>query len=143
MLMGNPLAILRRYQRTLLAVFGVIIMFVFVVGGGIDQYLSNRPGGPKPVEPVVTWVDGTISDQDIGYMRHRHDVTMRFLEEIVKLTRERQGNPKVAPLNDGGSPGDLMRTMMFVKRADQMGLVVNDETIFNYLTRLSDAMRER
>ena len=86
--MASPFAVLRKNQKTLLAVFGVVIMFTFVVGGGVDDYLRNRFAGRVEQAPLVTWVNGAINDQDLAYLRHKHQVAMRFLEREQQLGRE-------------------------------------------------------
>ncbi|HND53617.1 MAG TPA: hypothetical protein PLV92_14510, partial [Pirellulaceae bacterium] len=148
--MASPFAVLRKNQKTLLAVFGVIIMFTFVVGGGVDDYLRNRFAGRVEQAPLVTWANGAITDQDLAYLRHKHQVAMRFLEEVLKLTQDRKGTPKLANVtrNEFGqivpglrrcnSAAEFVQTLVLAEKADQIGLVVDDAAVFDFLRRLSD-----
>jgi hypothetical protein len=40
--MRNPLSMFRRHQKVLLAVFGVVIVITFTIGGSIEYYQSSR-----------------------------------------------------------------------------------------------------
>ncbi|HTU26167.1 MAG TPA: hypothetical protein VMF30_12255, partial [Pirellulales bacterium] len=48
--MASPFSVFRRYQKTLLAVFGVMIMFLFVIGDPISKYIGR---GSAPENPVI------------------------------------------------------------------------------------------
>ncbi|MFM9069053.1 MAG: hypothetical protein ACKOUR_17230, partial [Planctomycetota bacterium] len=146
--MASPFASLRRHQKTLLAVFGVIIMFVLVIGSGLDSYITGRSQAPVGTQVLVNWKYGSLSDQEVAFMRHKHQVVMRFLEDILKLSRDRKGTPLVPNVmqNELGQivPGlrrcnttaDFVQTLVLAKKADQMGLVVDDEAVKQYLLKL-------
>ena len=43
--MASPFRIFRKYQKTLLVVAGVMLMFVFVIGDSLVAYLGGGRGG--------------------------------------------------------------------------------------------------
>jgi hypothetical protein len=56
--MRNPLSMFRRHQKVLLAVFGVVIVITFTIGGSIEYYQSSRVTSGVDTDVVVTWKHG-------------------------------------------------------------------------------------
>ena len=63
--MSGPLHIFRRHQKALLAVFGVLIMITFTVGGVITSYQGQNRGYSGTSETVLTWKHGRLTEQDL------------------------------------------------------------------------------
>ncbi|MBM4089420.1 MAG: hypothetical protein FJ276_08325 [Planctomycetes bacterium] len=87
--MASPFRFFRKYQYVFLVGFGIVLMFVFVVGDIISDYAQSATmatGGENPV--AVTWKSGSLKDQDLAQMRSRHLLTMRFLETIAARRAE-------------------------------------------------------
>ena len=82
--MSNPLRLFRKYQYISLVAFGVMLMFAFVIGPILSDYLDNRMSvgtGANPV--VVTWKGGELTEIDIDNARTVHLLTTRFLRELA------------------------------------------------------------
>jgi len=135
--MSSPFAVLRRNQKVLLAVFGVIIMIVFVVGSAFDD-LFQGGGDDTAAATVVRWKYGNLSQMDLAVMRHRNNVMAHFLDEVMKRARERKGTPKVAALRRAESELELVRRMVLARKAKDSGIVISDEAVLYYLRQLSD-----
>lgn len=135
--MSSPFAVLRRNQKVLLAVFGVIIMIVFVVGSAFDDFFRARAPEVEDAT-IVRWKHGTLGQLDLAVMRHRNDVMSHFLNEVLKRTQERKGTPKVAPLGRAGSEEELVRRMVLARKAKDQGIVISDDAVYHYLSQLSD-----
>lgn len=149
--MSSPFSWFRRKQKVLLAVFGVLIMISFTVGGIISNSLQRRMGGGGGKAPVVNWKHGEINENELSTMRYNHSLSVRFLDRVVAETRAKEGWPRapgvtrdrMGQIIDPGIPRssqeeDVVRTMLMAQRAIDMGMVVTDESIFEFLKLLSD-----
>jgi hypothetical protein len=149
--MRNPLSLFRRHQKILLAVFGVVIMITFTIGGSIDWYqgAQTRPGQDTGV--VVTWKHGRFHDDDLYLMRTTHNLTVRFLDALVMRAVEAGGmptapgitrDPTTGQIRDPGIPRsyaeeDLVQTAILARRAEEMGVMVSDQAILEFLDGLA------
>lgn len=147
--MSSPLTFFRRNQKTLLGVFGVLLMIVFVVELGWNPGTSTPTTGPKQ-EAVVTWKHGKLYERDLWAMREAHNLVVRFLDLLVQKTIEAKGQPKglgVTMVNgrvfDPGIPRsyaeeDLVQTMILAQKAEDLGVRLSDDAIHEFLETLSD-----
>lgn len=147
--MSSPLTFFRRNQKTLLGVFGVLLMIVFVVELGWNPGTSTPTTGPKQ-EAVVTWKHGKLYERDLWAMREAHNLVVRFLDLLVQKTIEAKGQPKglgVTVVNgrvfDPGIPRsyaeeDLVQTMILAQKAEDLGVRLSDDAIQEFLETLSD-----
>lgn len=149
--MSNPLSMFRRYQKVLLAVFGVLIIFIFTVGTIITEYQSQNIMGGGENAVVVTWKKGKITEEDIYAMRTSHNLAVRFLDTLVEravkaggspkgpgVTRDQQGQIRDPGIPRGYADEDLVRTMLLAEKAREMGVVVSDDAILDFLDALGD-----
>ncbi len=149
--MSGPLQIFRRHQKALLAVFGVLIMITFTIGGVITSYQNQHRGLSGTSETVLTWKHGTLTERELQFERDSHNLTVRFLDALIARTIEKGGTPKGPGLSrdqqgrviEPGIPRsfadrDLVRTMLLAQKAKDVGMKVSDEAIFQFLDTLSD-----
>ena len=73
--MASPFRAFRKYQKTLLAVAGVVLMFVFVLGDPLSQYLRSHSGGTgdagqRPSDIAVHWNGGKLTNTELGQLVH-------------------------------------------------------------------------
>jgi hypothetical protein len=148
--MASMMHLFRKYQYILLVVFGVLLMVVFVVGDALQRLSSGPGGGPVAADVVLTWKDGSLTDRDLSNLRANHNMTLEFLNGVVTETVRREGTPKgpgVFPDRFGGyTPGitraqsneDLVRSMLLAAKAESLGMVIDDDAIFDFLYQLSD-----
>jgi hypothetical protein len=147
--MSNPLSLFRRHQKVLLAIFGVVIMFTFTVGSIVTRYQGQSRAREDAV--VVRWKHGKVTEADIREMRSYHIQTVRFLDSIVSRAIAAGGDPKAAGLRrdpngqirDPGIPRssaeeDMVRTMVLARKAREMGMDLSDDTVLEFIDRLSD-----
>ncbi len=134
--MSNPLSLFRRHQRTLIAVFGVFIVLVFVVGGSIDKMFSGPRRGVNGV--VVSWENRTINQQQLRLLHRRHGMAMDFLQRVANATRKKEGSPKVALIQPAADERELVVRILLADEAERLGVVVGDQAVLDYLDQLSD-----
>jgi len=136
--MSNPLAVFRKHQKVLLAVFGVLLMIVFTVGGLVTDYLGmgGAAGGENP--EVVRWSGGVLRESDLQLMRYQRNQLRMFLGLVQSHTRERGGQPRVPSIQDTDAEVSLIESWLLATKAQQMGIVVVDEAILDYLEQLTN-----
>ncbi len=134
--MSNPLSAFRRHQRTLIAVFGVFIVLVFVVGSSVDKMFSGPPKGVNNV--VVSWKNRSITDKQFRLLQRRHGMAMDFVQRVANATRKRAGEPKDVVLTPAADKRELALRIILAEEASKLGVVVGDEAVLDYLDRLSD-----
>jgi hypothetical protein len=153
--MQSPFAIFRKHQKLVLAVLGVVAMITFVIGGAI----SIDPGRNRrhtDDSAVVTWKRGSFNESNLLSMRGMHYQTLRFLDRVVLTALEKKGNPKGAGITrdqqgrivDPGVPRSLdeeslVRTALLAQKAKELGIVVTDDAILEFLDQLSDDTIQR
>ena len=85
--MSRMMHLFRKYQYMLLIVFGVLLMFVFVIGDALNRMMgTGMPGRSPAAEVVLTWKHGTVSGNDLYSQRVRQNMALEFLNEVVQET---------------------------------------------------------
>ena len=94
--MSRVMHLFRKYQYMLLIVFGVLLMFVFVIGDALTGLMGGpgQGGSEQADEVVLTWKRGAVSGNDLYSQRVRHNMAVEFLSEVVQETVRREGTPK-------------------------------------------------
>lgn len=151
--MSNPLRIFRRYQKQLIVFFGVLLMVSFLITGSILNMVGKSPSqGQEWQDTAVKWTYGEISNSQLDRFRLAHFWTTSFLQELAVFATSKGGQPKDALLvsinhramneratNENVSTEKaLVRTMMLAKRADELGIVIDDRAVEEYLGRICD-----
>ena len=82
--MASPFRIFRKYQKTLLVVAGVILMFVFVIGDALVGYLggSRRGGGDFGRDAgatAVRWDGGSLTNSELQDLVLRRRIVKAFV----------------------------------------------------------------
>src|SRR4051794_12854113 len=85
--MASPFRIFRKYQKTLLVVAGVVLMFVFVIGDSLISYLtgSRGRGGTEQREAnavAVRWDSGKLTNRQLNDLVFRRHVLNNFLRTV-------------------------------------------------------------
>ncbi len=157
--MSSPFSIFRKHQKLMLAFFGVILMVVFTIGGVLSQ------SGPSPGtedEVAVTWDGGELTRNRLSMAHEMRKVVAQFLQRAQQLSISRGAYAEeykralqqyyqtgqfpplpVEPImsedsvDHEGNAGTV-RSFVLAQEASNMGFVVTDGQITDYLLRLVD-----
>src|SRR6185436_5239800 len=85
--MASPFRVFGKYQKTLLAIAGVVLMFVFVVGDSLFSYFG---GGRNPQASdehdakatAVHWDGGKRSNRQLNELVMKRRILNNFLKNI-------------------------------------------------------------
>jgi hypothetical protein len=151
--MASPFRAFRKYQKAFLVVAGVILMFVFVLGDPLSQYLrSNAPGqgGParSPNAVAVKWNDGQLTNAELGQLVMQRLVVNNFLRNVegMGVVAAQQAGAEPQPLRvaqligpetaQQGVEQDVVRTHLMAEAARKAGMAISDPYILEYLSQL-------
>jgi hypothetical protein len=152
--MAGPMNWLRRYQKIVLVVLAVVAMLGFVVADPLMKFFS---GGQQTRSVAVRTSFGDISEQQLYHMVENRAVLNRFLENLagsvaqnLATSRQIQAPPQqvqffiLRQMEDQGAYGQqfvderaVVRTMLLARRAEDMGMTVSNDAIFDFLRRMT------
>jgi hypothetical protein len=151
--MASPFRTFRKYQKSFLAVAGVVLMFVFVLGDPLSQYIRRAAGGSaggrhNADDVAVHWKGGSLTNSQLYALVQRRSVLNGFIREIEARGRK-------AAFDAGGQPGpltveylqgperwqdgveaDVARVKITAEAARAAGMDVSDENLGEYLQKL-------
>lgn len=143
--MASPMSWIRKYQKGLLVVFGIMLMVAFL----IPQFFDFGAGsGPQRVEnpTVVRWNGGKLSRLDLDLLRYRHFSTIDFLDQLREFAEKKKGGPvniAVAPIqriaanssNIDPEQADAEMAVRFIyaREAEKMGLQFTEAMVDDYI----------
>lgn len=149
--MAGPFHLFRRYQKTMLAVFGVLLMITFVITSSPNTFM----GTPERGDPVVfTTRQGEVRERELQHLVEARRLSHRFLLEAstlaVRNLMQEQSLQSIPPqqiheillnnlMQDGidvrheVSEEALVKSMIVADKAKEVGLVVSDESINEFL----------
>lgn len=148
--MSRMMHLFRKYQYMLLIVFGVLLMFVFVIGDALTRLSGGGPGRDQASAIVLTWKHGKVSENDLYSQRVRHNMVLEFLSEIVNETLRREGTPKgpgvyrdqFGRYNPGITVAEndeaLVQKMLLAAKAESLGVKMDNDAVKAFLGQLSD-----
>ncbi len=151
--MASPFRVFRKNQKALMAVAGVVIIFVFVLGDSLSQYVNSRrnnqsASGEGPNDTAVKWKDGQLTNAELGQLVVQRRVVNAFLRQVEGIGRqaaiEAGGDPQPlrveiilgAERPQDGVERDVLRMRLFADAARKAGMAISDEHIVNYLQQL-------
>ena len=169
--MASPFKVFRRNQKMAIAVLGVMTMLAFVLLPGIMQNMGSKGGGSVQ-DPVVvkTAKFGDLHASDLKYLHLQRLHVLGVLgelkaegakEEINALVAAGKLTPQMAfnALNYYANPATCRKdfervfgpaekesevdTWLLAKQAKQMGIVVSDDFINNFLKSITKERVER
>ena len=132
--MASPFRAFRKHQKTLIAVAGVVLMFVFVLADPLSQYMrSNSPdgrgGGRRPHDVAVKWTGGELTNAEMGQLVVQRLIVNNFLRQVQgtgQYAAEQAGGelqplrvmPMIGPERpEQGVEQDVLRTRLFADAA--------------------------
>jgi hypothetical protein len=143
--MSKTMHFFRKNQKAFLAVFGVLIIFVFTVGSIILEYMSVSGQQSTEAEPVVTWKRGTITEREMQDMLGAHNLAVESLSRVASAAMQRGAMPYGFDVNvQQGAIGiprsvdepTVMQIALLADKAKSLGMTVSDEAVKQFLYRL-------
>ncbi|MEW4561790.1 hypothetical protein AB1K70_04650 [Bremerella sp. JC770] len=161
--MATPFKVFRDNQKILMVVFGALLMVAFVVLPPILQFgFFSQQTADVRGDVVVVVDQEELYRPDIDNLVNKYDIVARVMAEAIGRSLILQGSPK-APMppipglrivpasqqNPGGPqfmPVGAEEAVLYyawVKKADELGMVVDDESVREFMRessggRLSD-----
>ena len=151
---GGPLALFRKHQKTLLALFGVAIMIAFLLPSASMRFFNGSGNDDPQNDVVVHWNAGELNENEMYALRAEHSIVLRILYNLVAAAEQKGGTPNaigivrdprtnliVEPgISVDNSGRALLQTVLLANRAKQLGIVVNDQIIQNFLEQLTGSV---
>jgi hypothetical protein len=153
--------LLRKYQKPILVIMGVILMVTFTVGYSLDTLInsggfSGMGGGSEDRDPVVvTWVGGKVRQSDLRQKEQLHQIAVNFLRELIAEVVSRGGQPVVngqtipkdtprvqimqidPGIGHNSTESSIVGTMLLAKKADELGISVDLQAAREFVESLS------
>jgi hypothetical protein len=151
--MASPFRAFRKHQKALLAVAGVVLMFVFVLGGSLGQYLGKHSdggsiGGQRPGDVAVEWNGGKLTNAQLHQLVVRRLFVNNFIREVEGFGRQAayqagtepqqlRVEPLIGPERpEQGVEQDVVLTYLLAHTARKAGMTISDDYVKNYLQQL-------
>ncbi len=136
--MASPFKVFRKHQKLMLAVLGILVMLSFSIGGVVSQLVGTQ----KNQNPVIvrTTKYGKLDARDLTYMRQERLRTLTVLQNMVSraFQIDQQISRRLVENRFGGSSEeDLVNTWLEAKRAEEMGMVISDKSINDFIQDLT------
>lgn len=146
--MASPLSWFRKYQKTLLVVFGVLLMVAFLLAD-----IANKQGGGRSNENrnevLVTWKNGEMKQSQLEQLRLANIFSAQFTASLYQSSAQRLSKTYVTtalPIRaaSGGNMSidqayrSIFQTFIMAERAKELGVVVNENTVDDYLDKLAN-----
>ena len=137
--MSSPLSLFRKNQKLLMAIFGVGLMIAFTVSSGaVNQFVRGSRSSPTN-PPVVRLKTGDLNETALQNMRYSRLLLQNFMRNVNYLSVERGAQPKSwLGIPDADDEQSLLQTLLLSNKAREMGIVVTDESIVQYLEAYSE-----
>ncbi len=142
----------RKHTKVAVVLLGTLCILAFVVADPLMQYLSDSQGGggrSRRADEAVSWQGGELSEGQLGSLVSRRRVLAGFLQRVEQegaYAAMQAGVPSDVPLRvdrlslpvqyEQGVEQDVLRTQVFAQAARKAGMVVDDQTIVEYLKAL-------
>ncbi len=135
--MASPFSVFRKNQKVMIAVLGVLAMFAFVFIPIIMEGMGSR----TVVNPVVVKTSkyGDLREYDLDALRRQRQQILGVLSDVMQIS----GAPpslarqwleaRIGPATEES----VVNTWLLARHAEQMGMVISDKTINNFLKELT------
>jgi hypothetical protein len=141
-------------MKTLLVIFGVMLIFVFVIGDALISYYGGSPrggGGDSRQDAndiAVSWDGGSLTNADLDRLVMRRQIVNSFIRGIAMTgfqmamdagaePRELDVFPLIGPATrEEQVEQSVVQTSIFAQAARDAGMTVTDDAIGAYLDEL-------
>jgi hypothetical protein len=149
--MASPFRVFRKYLKPLMVVFGVMIMFSFVLLDPLAKYLGGGGRGPSedPAREAgataVSWEGGSLTNAEIYQLVERRRIANEFQRQIESMGREsaimaglEPSRLRVEPLvfPEQYMEQSVVQSKLYADAAREAGMDVSDDVIVEYLLDL-------
>jgi hypothetical protein len=140
--MASPFKVFRKNQKLMLAILTIVAMGGFVVLPTVIQIMSGGGRAMARRDVVTTKRYGNIDLGSMSHLRQDRQTVKGLVGRIDNLVRTKQqnwrGQTVAQSLQARLSSEDrgIVETWLLVKRAEELGLVVNDAAVNAFLTQL-------
>ena len=146
--MASPLSWFRKYQKTLLVVFGVLLMVAFLLAD-VASRLGGGPTRENKDEVLVSWKNGEMKQSQLEQLRLANIFSAQFTSSLYQSSAQRLSKTYVTtalPIRaaSGGNMSidqayrSVFQTYIMAERAKELGVVVNETTVNEYLDKLAN-----
>ncbi|NLF06887.1 MAG: hypothetical protein GX594_02775 [Pirellulaceae bacterium] len=137
--MASPFKVFRKNQKQMLAVLTILTVFSFTFGYMILEMIGSGGGGVAK-QAAFNSKYGSLNERELSMLRERHNKVMMALSNILQnMGVPQQQSQAFLEYNFGGaSDEDLANSWLLARRAEELGMIVDKDTINEYLKRLTE-----
>lgn len=137
--MANPFRAFRKYQKVSLVVLTLLAMVSFVVLPIVMDMMGNAPSRDPVV--VSTTRYGSIHESQLRMLRNDREILRGFFQHLAQSAAESGGDPRalaqLARMIGPSGEEDVVRTWLLAKRAEELGIMVSDSEINQFLGQVT------
>src|SRR5689334_10222041 len=131
--MASPLTTIRKYDKVLLAVFGVLLMLSFLIADPLSMLTGARSGGATggrhPTAPV-TFGNESLSEHQLQRMHLADILADQFLRRVLQEAEKNKAQPRMFPhLGGAFSEAQLVQNYLLARKAHELGLSMSNDDI--------------
>lgn len=137
--MASPFKVFRKNQKKMLAVLTIVTVFSFTFGFIVLQLIEGS-GGSASKNAAFTSKYGDISERQLSMLRERHNKIISVLSSILTNmgAPPQQAQQYVQNLFGGSSNEEIANSWLLARRAEELGMVVDENTINDFLKRFTE-----
>ena len=142
--MPSPFKIFRKREKLMIAVLGLLAMIAFVVLPIIMQNMGSRQRSNPRV--VTTTQYGDIHEFQLHRIRQNRQILLGFLRQLQQAVMVAGGETQSVEMaiQEIGTASEehVVDSWLLTRRAEELGLVVDDVAINTYLKALTTARKD-
>jgi len=120
----------RKHQKKWMAVLMVLCMASFVILPTVADLMSERES-QDPVVATTSFQD--FHESEMGRLRETRAKLNAFMQNAVGLATNRLAQDYFGPVSEES----VLDTLIMARKAERMGLVINDDAINNFLKEVT------
>jgi hypothetical protein len=136
--MASPFRTFRKNQKAWMVGLTIMTMFAFVFLGQVAGNRSSSSSEYKDPE-IFTWKYGTVRKHDLDERLYTRRIANRFLQNaILAAELPRQATEYLLNMSlFSTSESQVVFDMLLEKKAQQLGIIVSDRVINNYIREVT------
>jgi hypothetical protein len=150
--MASPLTTIRKYDKVLLAVFGVLLMISFLVADPLSFLTGAKGGGGGgggQSHYAVTFKGGGLTNEQLQRMHRADSLCDQLLMEVAREAQILNAQPHMFPEHEDPrfaqfmppeprTESRLMRNRLLALKAHELGLSLSNDDIDDLINRMSN-----